>query len=162
MVRSFTIEKTIPYAQQIKTYMYMYCSRTFNSWVLNVTVNRILTRKNKVITLFPFLFLISSLSYLNSVTIGFVASGFVSCTGLWYSLCHISGNYCSSLSSKWPPPKEGAHLEGQNIKQAPLFNKPNLPPPLHFLKVGIQEKHVSTPTLWEFIRINNYLMIIMR
>ena len=33
MVRSFTIEKTIPHAQQIKTYMYMYCSRAFNSWV---------------------------------------------------------------------------------------------------------------------------------
>ena len=41
----------------------------------NVTVYRILARKNKVIILFPFLFLIPPLSYFNSITIGFLASG---------------------------------------------------------------------------------------
>ena len=93
-------------------------------------------KKNKVIILFPFLFLIPSLSYFNSIWV--CSFRLVSCTGLWYSLCHILGNYCSSLYNKWPPPKEGAHLEGQNIKQAPLLNKPHLPPStVHFLNVGI-------------------------
>ena len=120
----------------------------------NVTVYRILTRKNKVITLFTFLFLIPSLSYLNSITIGFVASGFVSCTGLWYSLCHILSNYCSSCSNKRPPPKKVPTLK------AIISNKPHLPPPhpLHFLNVGIQENmflHPLSENLWESIIIQD-------
>ena len=106
---------------------YMYCSRAFNSWALLMWQSTGFWQgKNKVIIPFPFVFLTPSLSYFNSIMV--CSFRLVSCTGLWYSLCHILGNYCSSLSNKWPPPKEGAHLEGQNIKQAPLLNKPHLPP----------------------------------
>ena len=154
MVWSFTIQKTSPHAQPRHTCI------VAEHWLVgfaNVTVHRILKSKNKVIILFPFVFLIPSLSYFDSIRV--CSFRLVSCTGLWYSLCHILGNYCSSLSNKWPPPKEGAHLEGHNIKQAPLLYKPHLPPsPIHFLNVGIQEKHVSTSTLWEFLRINNNII----
>ena len=46
----------------------------------NVTVYRILTGKNKVIILFPFVFLTPSLSYFNSVTV--CSFRLVSCAGL--------------------------------------------------------------------------------